>query len=256
VSDEAEPDAPPPRYEWRDGWKYTINDEQEWLARPASWGIQQLPEIVQGRKQNLFDEYFYSWLAEFIKCDECRPLVRELFTEGGMHIPSALVVENADDRRCRDQSRARYSARHPNGACECAGLIRSVIYYQCGILTEPELRNRAIDEFYSLVHRLEHEGQTPRYRQAMQDKNRSLALELVGPNPFRPVTFCPEWRTDTAMSLARTMYDARDFSAMPILADALQDAGCDNAAILSHCRDPKQVHVRGCWVVDLVLGKP
>jgi hypothetical protein len=74
-------------------------------------------------------------------------------------------------------------------------------------------------------------------------------------NPFRPVTFSPEWRTDTAVTLARTMYDARDFSATAILADALQDAGCDSADILSHCRDPKQVHVRGCWVVDLVLSK-
>jgi hypothetical protein len=42
---------------------------------------------------------------------------------------------------------------------------------------------------------------------------------------------------------------------MPILADALQDAGCDNADILNHCRDANGVHVRGCWVVDLVLGK-
>ena len=57
------------------------------------------------------------------------------------------------------------------------------------------------------------------------------------------------------MLLARTMYDSREFSAMPILADALQDAGCDNDDILAHCRDANQVHVRGCWVVDLVLGK-
>jgi hypothetical protein len=42
---------------------------------------------------------------------------------------------------------------------------------------------------------------------------------------------------------------------MPILADALQDAGCDNMDVLTHCRDAAQVHVRGCWVVDLVLGK-
>jgi hypothetical protein len=74
-------------------------------------------------------------------------------------------------------------------------------------------------------------------------------------NPFRPVTFSPEWRTDTALSLARQMYESRDFGAMPILADALQDAGCDNDDILNHCRDAKQVHVRGCWVCDLVLGK-
>jgi hypothetical protein len=73
-------------------------------------------------------------------------------------------------------------------------------------------------------------------------------------NPFRPVTFLPEWRTDTAVSLARTMYESRDFSAMPILADALQDAGCDNADVLDHCRGPGP-HVRGCWVVDLLLGK-
>jgi hypothetical protein len=77
--------------------------------------------------------------------------------------------------------------------------------------------------------------------------------ELFG-NPFRPVAFASEWRTDTAVTLARQMYDARDFGAMPILADALQDAGCDSADILDHCRGPGP-HVRGCWVCDLVLGK-
>jgi hypothetical protein len=49
------------------------------------------------------------------------------------------------------------------------------------------------------------------------------------------------------------MYEARDFSAMPILAAALQDAGCDSEAILNHCRVPA-AHARGCWAVDLVLG--
>jgi hypothetical protein len=73
-------------------------------------------------------------------------------------------------------------------------------------------------------------------------------------NPFRPVVFVPAWRTETAVTLARQMYDSRDFGAMPILADALQDAGCDNPAILDHCRDANQPHVRGCWVCDLVLG--
>lgn len=62
------------------------------------------------------------------------------------------------------------------------------------------------------------------------------------------------WRTDTAVTLARTMYESRDFSAMPILADALQDAGCDSEEILNHCRSA-ELHVRGCWVCDLVLGK-
>jgi hypothetical protein len=79
-------------------------------------------------------------------------------------------------------------------------------------------------------------------------------IRCVVGNPFRPVTFVTEWRTNTVVPLAHTMYDSRDFSAMPILADALQDAGCDNPDILEHCRGTG-LHVRGCWVVDLVLGK-
>ena len=82
----------------------------------------------------------------------------------------------------------------------------------------------------------------------------SLLRDIFG-NPFRPVSFSPAWRTSTALTLARQMYESRDFSLMPILADALQDAGCENEDILAHCRDANQPHVRGCWVVDLVLGK-
>jgi hypothetical protein len=78
-----------------------------------------------------------------------------------------------------------------------------------------------------------------------------LVREVFG-NPFRPVKFDKRWRTDTAVSLARQMYDARDFSATPILTAALQDAGCDSDDILNHCREAEATHVRGCWVVDLV----
>jgi hypothetical protein len=63
------------------------------------------------------------------------------------------------------------------------------------------------------------------------------------------------WRTDTVLALAKQIYVAEEFGAMPILADALQDAGCDNEHILSHCRDTTQVHVRGCWVLDLLFDK-
>jgi hypothetical protein len=73
-------------------------------------------------------------------------------------------------------------------------------------------------------------------------------------NPLRPVTFSPDWRTDTAVAIARQMDESQDFSAMPILADALQDAGCDCTDILDHCRGASP-HVRGCGVVDLLLSK-
>jgi hypothetical protein len=80
-----------------------------------------------------------------------------------------------------------------------------------------------------------------------------LLREVFG-SPHRPQPFDPAWRTDTAILLARQMYSERDFSAMPILADALQDAGCDSEEILNHCRGPAP-HVRGCWVVDLLLNR-
>jgi hypothetical protein len=86
------------------------------------------------------------------------------------------------------------------------------------------------------------------------DRRRAAQVRDLFGNPFQPAPFSAAWRTGTALALAGQMYHTRDFSAMPILADALQDAGCDNTDILAHCRG-EGLHVRGCWVVDLVLGK-
>lgn len=97
---------------------------------------------------------------------------------------------------------------------------------------------------------------SPEMSAALLDQHRVLRAvvwEVVG-NPFRSPHFVPEWRTDTVRALAQQMYDSRDFNAMPILADALQDAGCDNEGLLAHCREPGE-HVRGCWALDLVLGR-
>ena len=81
----------------------------------------------------------------------------------------------------------------------------------------------------------------------------AVLRDIAAGDPILPVAFSPAWRTDTVVSLAWHIYESRDFSAMPILADALQDAGCDSADILNHCRGSGP-HVRGCWVVDLLLG--
>jgi hypothetical protein len=81
-----------------------------------------------------------------------------------------------------------------------------------------------------------------------------LLREIFG-NPFRPVAFNAAWRTSDVMLLAEGIYAERAFDRMPILADALQDAGCDSDALLNHLRDASVTHVRGCWALDLVLGK-
>lgn len=87
-----------------------------------------------------------------------------------------------------------------------------------------------------------------------QASQSSLLRDIFGPLPFRPVTLDPTWLTSTAIALASQMYEARDFSLMPILADALRDAGCECAELLDHCCGSGP-HARGCWVVDLILGK-
>jgi hypothetical protein len=91
--------------------------------------------------------------------------------------------------------------------------------------------------------------------QADEERWQAAVLRDVFGNPFRPVEFDPVWRTDTAQTLARQMYELRDFGAMTILADALQDAGCETEDVLNHCRDASHLHVRGCWVLDAVLGR-
>jgi hypothetical protein len=97
-------------------------------------------------------------------------------------------------------------------------------------------------------------GDTDNARRTVQERRLADLLRDIFGNPFRPVAFDPAWRTSTVLSLASQMYESRDFGAMPILADALQDAGCDCDDVLAHCRGSGP-HVRGCWVVDLVLGK-
>jgi hypothetical protein len=80
-----------------------------------------------------------------------------------------------------------------------------------------------------------------------------LIRDLCG-YPCRPVALDSAWQTPAVAALAQTIYDERRFSDLPILADALEEAGCDNADMLAHCRGPGP-HARGCWVVDLLLGK-
>jgi hypothetical protein len=83
-----------------------------------------------------------------------------------------------------------------------------------------------------------------------------LLREVFG-NPFRLVAVEPDrlrWNHGSVPALARRIYGEGAFHDLPILADALEDAGCDNADLLAHCRGGGP-HVRGCWALDLVLGK-
>ena len=86
-----------------------------------------------------------------------------------------------------------------------------------------------------------------------QHRQTDLLRDIFG-SPFRPIVADPAWLTPTAVAIATAIYADRAFERMPILADALEEAGCTNEDVLLHCRSDGQ-HVRGCWVVDLLLGK-
>jgi hypothetical protein len=127
--------------------------------------------------------------------------------------------------------------------------------------------NRLANEDISVVLQAPHEipriGYYASQATSPKDKNEEqrkyelrlcdLLRDIFG-NPFRTVPNRSSWRSQTITRLAQAIYDDRAFDRLPLLADALLDAGCDNADILDHCRAATE-HVRGCWVVDLLLGK-
>jgi hypothetical protein len=85
----------------------------------------------------------------------------------------------------------------------------------------------------------------------------SLIRDIFG-NPFQsftPLEFAVlAWNNRTVIRIAEGISSERAFDRMPILHDALLDAGCNHEALLSHCRNPED-HVRGCWALDLILAK-
>jgi hypothetical protein len=101
-------------------------------------------------------------------------------------------------------------------------------------------------------------------KRAEQGRQAVLLRDLFGPLPFRPVPIDPAWLSwdgGLVVRLAEAAYEHRtlpagtlDLARLSVLADALEEAGCTDADILAHCRQPAQ-HVRGCWVVDALLGK-
>jgi len=149
---------------------------------------------------------------------------------------------------------------------------RQAIYREIAGCTRPMLRGRnliahpassASEYSRTVMGRLQvnnktAKGSTPTAKKRMAtiaEKRYQIQLlhDLFG-NPFRPVAVSPSWLTTTVVALAAGIYEEKAFDRLPILADALQDAGCDNEDSLNHCRQPNP-HVRGCWVIDLLTGR-
>jgi hypothetical protein len=113
----------------------------------------------------------------------------------------------------------------------------------------------------STVETSPYDGAVDGARHAAQDdmplKDQCALLRDIFGNPFRPAHTDPAWlawNDGTVVKVAQGIYDERAFERLPILADALEGAGCDDADVLGHLRQECE-HVRGCWPVDLILAK-
>jgi hypothetical protein len=210
--------------------------EAEWLACDDAWSLLNFLRTTLRapvRKMRL------------VFCAACRDVWDELTDP--RYRRAVEVAELFADKLVGDDERAAaWDAVATNGASRSDPLRKATMLTVGRNMTAPNCLH------YLSRPRAGHDANELRARTGVRDV--VLIRDIFG-NPFRPVSFDPAWRTDTAVALARTMYDSREFSAMPILADALQDAGCEDEQILTHCRDANQLHVRGCWVCDLVLNK-
>ncbi|MDB5310206.1 MAG: hypothetical protein JWO38_4408 [Gemmataceae bacterium] len=234
--------------------------EEEWGARellfgppplsPLSW----LRDPVGDRRMFLFLAAYLPRLMLGRFCPACVEML-PLFSqhgEGKVATEDWVAARREHDLRSRGQD-----------DCATRRVFRATIQYLRSFFCPAEFWDRLFQTHTEVSFRLRQkdpgdpnangEWMTDPETVAVSREGMRL-LRDIGGNPFRPVAFDPSWRTDTAATLARQMYESREFSAMPILADALQDAGCDNEDILGHCRGDGP-HVRGCHVIDLLLGK-
>jgi hypothetical protein len=250
--------------------------EQEWLTgRQPILALEFVRKRASTRKLRLFSCAYWRWLAISWKSDRCLRAVQtaERFVDGlcdreefaAVHYEVARAANQLDEwfRDPADHSlvtaaRAATESDAYVGASDCilddspaAAMVGSRVNLGRGT------RHTALEEtrgFVNFFANLWHEIKTGTVLLSPKEKAQLIILRDLFVNPFHPVSADPCWRSIHVMGLADGIYEDRDFDRLPILADALEEAGCTDAEILSHCRGPGP-HVRGCWVVDLLLGK-
>jgi hypothetical protein len=233
--------------------------EEEWLARetlqnsnlsPPSW----LREPHGYRKMFLFLAAYLRRLMFGRLCPACQAAF-------------PLFEKQAEGQATVDDWKAAMRTKHTClfGGSECATrrMFRATIQYLHDIFCPAVFWDALVQTHADVECQIQqqHRADTntswgdehrAEIREIWRD-GMSLLKEISG-NPFHTVAVDPAWLTSDVLLLARGIYDERAFDRVPILADALQDAGCDSDDILTHLRGPGP-HVRGCWALDLVLGK-
>jgi hypothetical protein len=207
--------------------------EAEWLAFTDP---QPMLEFLRGkasdRKLRLFG----------VAC--CRR-VWPLLTDGTSRLAVEVSESYADGAAARHELREAWA--HATGGAAVSSLAEAAMRVA---EDEPEKAAWVIGRAF----------RNSRWNKEQRIGQAFLARDIFG-KPFRPVSLNPTWRTPQVMALAQAAYEHRDLlsghldpARLAVLADALEDAGCTDAELLGHLRGPGP-HVRGCWAVDLLLGK-
>ena len=207
--------------------KGTAMTEAEWLASGEAYRpLLQVREFASIRKLRLVAAAFARWLQELPGFKDARPC-------------ADLIEEMADkpkpyselEDRLHSLPGSSWALSHTVVGDASVGKNLSKLVFQAEC---------------SFVER----SQAP---EAVHRMMIGLLCEVFG-NPFRPVTIDPSWLSPTVKALAKSIYTDRTFECLPSLADGLEKAGCDYAEVLNHFCGPGP-HVKGCWALDLVLGK-
>jgi hypothetical protein len=224
-------------------------NEAEWLecGNPEPM-LQFLRGKVSSRKLRLFAVGCCRRIWRLLKDDRSRAAVAasESFADNRIRRPGLVAAQQQGMLGNKRFDEYVYPAE--NAAASVAR--PSVIPRWVAQLTTWAVSNESIVSAGTVAARHANRADAERKETLAQ----AALLRCIVGNPFRPVTISPAWLTPTVVRLAQATYDERAFDRLPILADALEDAGCDQADVLSHCRQPGE-HVRGCFVVDLLLGR-
>lgn len=184
---------------------------------------------------------------------QARHLLRPEYGQRAIELAERYADGTAELIELHQLNQKLRATKMETGTPQWAAEVTVTILLTDNDLTVAEL---ALDQ---AIYGLEREAAAAKpnlFRKALRQTQAVLVRDIFG-NPFRPITINPgllTWHDGLLVSMAQKMYDSRDFADMPVLADALEEAGCTNQDILGHCRSGGE-HVRGCWAVDLLLGK-
>jgi hypothetical protein len=217
--------------------------EAEWLQcdDPTAM-LESLPDKISKRKLRLFG------------CACCRTVWRLL--AGIQWRKVVLVAERYADGQASAQALAKVTREAYFAPIKDWKETEWATLVAAEFLARPTLTIKGIVKLFNYLNEPIAEDDTNSVDRTAYSTLPTLLRDVVG-NPFRPAVRVPgwlSWNGGVVANLAQAIYEERAFDRLPILGDALEDAGCGDEAILTHCRSGGE-HVRGCWVVDLLLGK-